>query len=135
MLKAASDVLPLVKSQNGAVTYGDRSAKGNVEYFPIIKVIWERGLFAGSLGDLPSWLWPIMKKIHPWYRMGDTAAVNLAKLSITVVHQRLETPTDRVDVLGKLIQGKDHNGKSMDPPELAGEAAAYISAATGTTSR
>jgi benzoate 4-monooxygenase len=136
MLKNASDVLPLVKSRSdGSVTYGSESAKGDVEYFPIVKVIRERGLYVGSLGDLPRWVWPILKKIHPWYRTGDTAAANLAKLAITVVHQRLETPTDRPDVLGKLVQGKDHHGKAMDPPELAGEAAAYISAATGTTSR
>jgi benzoate 4-monooxygenase len=136
MIENASDVLPLVKSRSdGSVTYGGGRAKGDVEYFPIVKVIRERDYYVASLGDLPKWLWPILKKIHPWYHTGDTAAVNLAKLAVTVVRQRLETPTDRVDILGRLIQGKDDEGKPMGLLELAGEAAVYISAATGTTSR
>ena len=135
MLRATLDVLPLVKSLTGAVSYGDGSAKGNVEYFPIVKVIRECPCIVGSLGDLPKWTWPLMKKFHLWYRMEDTAAANLLGLAIAVVSNRLETHIDRVDLLGKLVQGKDHNGKTMDISELVGEAAAYIGAATSATSR
>ena len=111
MLKAATDVLPLVKPpSDAAVTSGDGGAK--VEYFPILKVIHERGYYVGSLGVLPTWMWPVLKRIHPWYRAGGVAAANFAKLATTVVYQRLETPTDRVDIIGKLIQGKDDEGVS-----------------------
>ena len=37
--------------------------------------------------------------------MGGVAAAGFAKFTTTVVYQRLETPTDRVDVIGKLIEG------------------------------
>ena len=128
MLSAGTDVIPLVKPR------GDEVTKGDVKCYPILQVIRERGYFVSSLGVLPKWTWPLLRKFHPWYRTGDAAAANLAKLAVTVVAQRLETPVDRVDVLDKLIQGKDDEGKPMEAPELAGEAALYIVAGTGTTS-
>ena len=134
MLKAATDVLPLAKPpSDGAATSGDGGAK--VERLPILRVIHKRGHYVSSLGVLPAWVWPILKKIHPWYRAGSAAAVNFTRLAITVVSQRLETPTDRVDILDKLIQGKDDEGKPMGLLELAGETIGYLNAGTGTTSR
>ena len=131
MLTAGTDVLPLVKpSSDAAVTSGGGDAK--VEYFLILKVIHERGYYVGSLGVLPTWVWPVLKRIHPWYRIGGVAAANFAKLATTVVYQRLETPTDRVDIIGKLIEGKDDEGKPMERPELVGQTIAYLNAGTGT---
>ena len=102
-----------------------------VEYFPILKVIHERDYYVSSLGVLPTWVWSVLKKFtHDIVR----AAANFAKPATTVIHQRLETPTDRVYIIGKLIQGKDDEGKSMERPELAGETIAYLNAGTGTTS-
>ena len=121
MLNAATDVLPLVKPpSDGAVTSGDRGAKA--EHLPILRVIHKRGHYVSSLGVLPTWVWPILRRIHPWYRAGSAAAVNFTRLAITVVSQRLETPTDRVDVLDKLIQGKDDEGKPMGLLEQIGRA-------------
>ena len=53
--------------------------------------------------------------------MGGVSATKLAKLATTVVYQRLETPTDRVDVIGKLIEGKYDEEKPMGRPELGAE--------------
>ena len=64
--------------------------------------------------------------------VSSVAAANFAELATTVVYQRLETPTDRVDIIGKLIEGKDDEGKPMGRPELAGETIAYLNAGTGT---
>ena len=66
--------------------------------------------------------------------MGSIAAANFAELATTVVYQRLETPTDRVDITSMLIHGKYDEGKPMESPELAGETIAYLNAGTGTTS-
>ena len=44
--------------------------------------------------------------------MGGVAAANFAKLAATVSCQRLETPADRVDIIGKLTQGKDGDAQN-----------------------
>jgi benzoate 4-monooxygenase len=106
MLKAATDVLPLFKPQSDAAVVGG----AKVEYFPILKVVHERDYYVGSLGVLLTWVWPVLKRVRPWYRTGGVAAANFAKLATTDVYQRLETPTDRVDIISKLIEGKDDEG-------------------------
>ena len=124
---------PLVKLPSDvAVTSQDGGAK--VEYFPMLRVTHRRGYYVGSLGVLPTWVWPILKKIHPWYHAGSVTAVNFTRLAITVISQRLEIPTDRLNILGKLIQGKDDEGKLVGLPELAGETIGYLNAGMGTTS-
>jgi benzoate 4-monooxygenase len=129
MINAATDaVIPLVKPRS------DGGAEDDAGSFSIFKVVRERSYYVASLGVLPKWVWPILKKLHPWYRTGDAAVANIAGIAATLVSQRLETPTDRVDILGKLIQGKDGEGKPMGHPELTGEAIAYLIAGTGTTS-
>ena len=51
MLKVAPDLLSLVElPSDGVVIFGDGDAK--VEYFPILKVIHERGHYIGLLGVL-----------------------------------------------------------------------------------
>ena len=100
MHKAAMDVLPSQVPKDVAVTFRSRGAK--VEYFPILKVIHKHGHYVGSLGVLPTWVWPVLKRIHSWYRMGKVAAANFAKLATTIGYQRLETPMDQVNIIGKL---------------------------------
>ena len=78
---------------------------------------------------------PDLGLANPEENPESTAAVIFTRLVITVFSQRLATPTDRVDILDKLIQGKDDEGKPMGLPELAGETIGYLNAGTGTTSR
>jgi benzoate 4-monooxygenase len=128
MLEVGTDVLPLAKPRS------DGGAKGDVEYFPIFKVVHEHGYYGASLGVLPKWVWPILKKLHPWYRKGGTTAASIAKIAATVVSERFETPVDRVDILDKIMHGKDDEGKLMGRPELIGEALGYLNAGAGTIS-
>ena len=88
MLKTATDVISPAKPQS------DEGAKGDVGYFLVFKIIHERGCHVGSLGVLPKWVRPILRKFHPWYRTGGSAAANLVKLVATVVSQSLETLTN-----------------------------------------
>ena len=90
------------------------------------------GLWSEYICDT-TWVWQILKKIHPWYCAGSTA-VNFTRLAITIVSQHLETIIDQVDMLGKLIQGKDNEGKPIGLPELTDKAISYLNADTGTTS-
>ncbi|KAF9649772.1 cytochrome P450 monooxygenase pc-bph [Thelephora ganbajun] len=135
MVKAAKDIAPVARSQTDAMaTYGNDKAEVDVEYFPAVRILNERGDYSASMGVLPPWVRPLLKKFHPWYRKGCTSTANLAGLAIAAVSKRLRTPTDRVDLLSKLQQGKDDEGKPMGRPELTAEALTQLIAGSDTTS-
>ena len=136
MLKATKDIAPVAKSQTNAMaTYGDEGAKVEVEYFPAVRILNERGDYSASMGVLPPWIRPLLKKYHPWYRKGSISTANLAGIAIAAVAKRLKTPTDRVDVLSKLLDGRDDEGKPMGRPELTAEALTQLIAGSDTTSK
>jgi benzoate 4-monooxygenase len=120
MLKAAKDIAPVAKSQTNAMaTYGNEKAE--VEYIPAVRILNERGDYSASMGVLPPWVRLFLKNFHPWYRKGSASTDNLTGMAIAAVSERLKAPTDRVDLLSKLQQGKDDEGKPMGPPELTAE--------------
>jgi hypothetical protein len=83
MLKAAKDIAPVAKSQTDAMAaYGDEGAKVDVEYFPAVRILNDRGDYSASMGVLPPWVRPLLKKYHPWYRQGSVATANLAGLAV-----------------------------------------------------
>ena len=136
MIKVAKDIAPVAKSQDDAMAaYGNESAKLDVEYFPAVRILNDRGDYSASMGVLPPWIRPLLKKFHPWYRRGSVATANLAGIAIAAVCQRLNTPTDRVDLLSKLQHGKDDEGKPMGRPELTAEALTQLIAGSDTTSK
>ena len=136
MIKAAKDIAPVATSQTDAMaTYGSETAKVVFEYFPAVRILNDRGDYSASMGVLPPWIRPLLKKFHPWYRRGSVATAHLAGLAIAAVSKRLKTPTDRVDLLSKLQEGKDDEGKPMGPPELTAEALTQLIAGSDTTSK
>jgi len=136
MLQAAKDIAAVAKSQTNAMaTYGKEEAEVDVEYFPAVRILNERGDYSASMGVLPPWVRPLLKKFHPWYRKGSVSTANLAGLAIAAVSKRLKTPTGRVDVLSKLQAGKDDEGKPMGSPELTAEALTQLIAGSDTTSK
>ena len=136
MLKAGKDIAPVVKSQTDAmVTYGNEKAEVEVEYFPAIRIMGEGADHAASMGVLPRWVRPLWMIFHPWYREGGTAMANAFGIVIAAVSKRLKHPTDRVDILSKLLEGKDSEGKRMGREELTAEAGTLLGAGSDTTSR
>ena len=136
MLKAAKDIAPVVRSQNGAMAaYGDEGAKVDIEYFPAARILNERGGYAASMGVLPPWVRTLVRKFHPWYRKGSVASGNFNGFAIAAISRRLKTPTDRVDILSKLQQGKDDEGKPIGLPELTAEAIIQLIGGSSTTSK
>ena len=136
MLKAAKDIAPVAKSPDDAMaTYGDEGANVDIEYFPAARILNERGDYAASMGVLPPWVRMILRTFHPWYRKGSAASGNINGLAIAAVGQRLKTPTDRVDILSKLQQGKDDEGKPMGRSELTAEAVIQLVAGSDTISK
>jgi len=135
MIEAAKDMAPVAKSQTNAMaTYGSEEAEVDVGYFPAVRILNERGDYSASMGVLPPWVRPLLKKFHPWYRKGSVSTANLAGIAIAAVAKRLKTPVDRVDLLSKLQLGKDDEGKPMGRPELTAEALTQLIAGSDTTS-
>ena len=133
MIKAAKDIAPVAKYQTNAMaTYGNEKAEVDVEYFPAVQILHDRGVYTASLGVLPPWLRPFWKKFHP---RGNVATANLIGLAIAAVSKRLKAPTNRADILSKLQAGKDDEGKPMGPPELTAEALTLLIAGSDTTSK
>jgi len=64
------------------------------------------------------------------------AVENLAGIARARVRQRLdvEGQTDRVDLLARLMQGKDDNGQPLGRDELTAEALTQLIAGSDTTS-
>jgi benzoate 4-monooxygenase len=109
---------------------------------PAVQIINDRGDFSASLGVLPPWWRPLVKKYIPWYRNGAGAANNLAGIAVVAIAKRLSMDKEmglsgeggRVDLLSKLREGKDDEGKPMGREELTAEALTQLIAGSDTTS-
>jgi benzoate 4-monooxygenase len=113
MLVTARDVAPVALSAT------------EVANIPAVQILNDRGEFSASLGVLPPYWRSFVRSYVPWFRQGGQAVKNLAGLAIMAVKTRLEMEEDktaigdgeRADLLAKLMQGKDDEGKPMGREE------------------
>ncbi|KIX98879.1 uncharacterized protein Z520_05340 [Fonsecaea multimorphosa CBS 102226] len=124
MLEKEKDIAEIRKSPDAPPTTA-----------PAIEVLNRRGEVSGTLGCLPQ-LKPYAKYLpDPFFSRGVEAVENLAGIAIARVQQRLENPnTDRVDLLARLMEGKDANGAKLGREELTAEALTQLIAGSDTTS-
>jgi len=133
MVLKAKDSAPVAISQQDAMnSYGTEQAPKVVE-IPAVQILNDRGEFSASMGVLPPSWRPYVRRL-PWYNKGSKAVKNLAGLAVAAVAKRLTTPTDRVDLLSKLQQGRDDEGNLMGTAELTAEALTQLIAGSDTTS-
>ncbi|KAI9062240.1 cytochrome P450 monooxygenase pc-bph [Trametes sanguinea] len=134
MLVACKDSAPVaVKAQDAMEKYG-KEAEYEVEHFPAVQVLNDRGEYSASMGVLPPHWRPLVKRI-PWYSKGNQAVQRLAGIAIAAVAKRLASGvTDRRDLLAKLQEGRDDNGNPMGRAELTAEALTQLIAGSDTTS-
>jgi len=127
MLDAAQDMAPVAISEPGEPL--------KTIYIPAVQILNSRGDFSASMGVVPSWLRPMVKRI-PWYAKGQQAVKHLAGIAIAAVERRLADPAaaERGDLLAKLQEGKDENGNPMGKGELIAEALTQLIAGSDTTS-
>ena len=105
---------------------------------PAIEVLNRRGEVSNALGCMP-WLKPYAKRFpDPFFSKGIEAVENLAGIAIARVNQRLDASEkgkiDRVDLLARLMEGKDENGNKLGRAELTAEALTQLIAGSDTTS-
>jgi benzoate 4-monooxygenase len=132
MLQACKDSAWVAKSSKDTMnSYGQKQVHDVVE-FPAAKILNDRGEYAASMGVLPPWWRPFVRRL-PWYSKGNEAVKNLAGMAVVMVARRLATTVDRNDLLAKLQQGKDDEGNPMGPEELTAEALTQLIAGSDTT--
>jgi benzoate 4-monooxygenase len=135
MIAAAKDSAPVAKSHaQGISVYGQDSGKCETVSIPAIQILNDRGEYSASMGVLPPWLRPVVKRYIPWYSRGSDAVKNLAGLAVAAVAKRLASPAYRSDLLSKLQEGKDEDGNPMGRAELTAEALTQLIAGSDTTS-
>ncbi|KAF2460154.1 cytochrome P450 3A3 [Lineolata rhizophorae] len=105
---------------------------------PAIEVLNRRGEVSGTIGCLPA-LKPYAKYLpDPFFRDGIAAVENLAGIATARVSQRLsgqqQGAQDRVDLLARLMEGRDDKGETLGRAELTAEALTQLIAGSDTTS-
>ncbi|KAF1975797.1 putative P450 monooxygenase [Bimuria novae-zelandiae CBS 107.79] len=123
MLEKGADVAEVRKGPDAEPTYA-----------PAIEVLNRRGEVSGTLGCLPQ-LKPYAKYLpDPFFTQGIKAVENLAGIAIARVNERLAHPSDRVDLLARLMEGRDETGAKLGREELTAEALTQLIAGSDTTS-
>jgi benzoate 4-monooxygenase len=108
-------------------------------YAPAVQVLNRRGEVSNTLGALPS-LKPYAKYLpDPFFSQGLQAVNDLAGIAIARVRSRLDQEnsgikSERVDLLARLMEGKDDEGRPMGQAELTAEALTQLIAGSDTTS-
>ncbi|KAF8635436.1 hypothetical protein AX15_000423 [Amanita polypyramis BW_CC] len=137
MIEAARDIALVPKSlgdqQAVMNSYGKEKINSEVHYIPAVQILNGRGEYSMSMGALPPYWRPIVKQL-PGYRFGSDCVKNLAGIAIMAVAKRLANPTDRADLLNKLQNSRDAEGKLMGREELTAEALTLLIAGSDTTS-
>ena len=125
MLTKGKDIAEVKKTPQSPTTYA-----------PAIEVLNRRGEVSATLGCLPA-LKPWAKYLPDrFFRDGLEAVENLAGIAVARVNERLESggKEERVDLLARLMEGKDENGNKLGREELTAEALTQLIAGSDTTS-
>jgi benzoate 4-monooxygenase len=134
MIEAAKDMALLPKKPEDVMQSYGTGVKTEAIEIPAVKILNGRGEYSMSMGVLPAWWRPLVRQI-PWYRRGQADVKTLAGIAIMAVAKRLDSPTDRVDLLSKLKAGRDNEGNPMGREELTAEALTLLIAGSDTTSK
>ena len=129
--------LPFRMLSSGADIAEARSSPASPPVYALaIEILKRRGEVSAVLGYLPQlksyagWL------PDPFFHKGLGAVQNLAGIAIARVKVRLESPPDmdRIDLLARLMEGRDEKGELLGREELTAEALTQLIAGSDTTS-
>ncbi|KAF5006245.1 hypothetical protein FDECE_7405 [Fusarium decemcellulare] len=105
-------------------------------YASAIEILNRRGEVSATLGCFPQ-LKPYAKWLpDPFFSNGLNAVQNLAGIAIARVKARLDNPPpiERMDLLARLMEGRDEKGEPLGREELTAEALTQLIAGSDTTS-
>ncbi|MCJ1477021.1 hypothetical protein MMC13_005692 [Lambiella insularis] len=117
-----------------------KTPKSPVTYAPAVEVLNRRGEVSGTLGCLPA-LKPYARYLPDrFFRDGVKAVEDLAGIAVARVNERLKQVEEgkgndqRMDLLARLMEGRDENGEKLGRAELTAEALTQLIAGSDTTS-
>ncbi|KAK0494012.1 cytochrome P450 monooxygenase pc-bph [Armillaria luteobubalina] len=133
MVKAGKDIAQVPQESLAMMgSYGQVALKYAMKEIPAIETL--SGCSTTTmLGVVPEW-WRVLFKHIPFFRQGEENIDALLRMVILAVSKRLEVPTDRNDVLGKLLAGKDEQGNPIGREELTVESLALLVGGSDMTS-
>ncbi|KAK0493480.1 cytochrome P450 monooxygenase [Armillaria luteobubalina] len=133
MVKAGKDVAQVPQDPLAVMgSYGQVGAKYATREIPAIETLSGRSITT-MLGVVPEW-WRLLFKRIPFFKQGEEDLGALLGMVVLAVSKRLEVSTDRNDVLGKLLAGKDEQGNPIGREELSAESLALLVGGSDTTS-
>ncbi|KMU78692.1 cytochrome P450 3A31 [Coccidioides immitis RMSCC 3703] len=115
-----------------------KSPDSPASYVPAIQVLNRRGEVSATLGCFPA-LKPFAKYLpDKFFRDGLEAVEHLAGIAVARVSERLRpevmAKNTRVDLLSRLMEGRDETGAKLGREELTAEALTQLIAGSDTTS-
>ncbi|KAI9838603.1 MAG: hypothetical protein M1819_004917 [Sarea resinae] len=125
MLSRGEDIAEVRKTPDAEPTFA-----------PAIQVLNRRGEVSGALGCLPELKPWVRYSPDPFFRKGLQAVENLAGIAVARVNERLASgqKSERVDLLARLMEGRDAEGRPLGREELTAEALTQLIAGSDTTS-
>ncbi|VDB94145.1 unnamed protein product [Peniophora sp. CBMAI 1063] len=135
MLEAGKDAAPVVEdTKAGLALYGEKAPAEVKYHIPAVRVLHKRGAHTASVGVLRPFWRMVINRALPWYNQGYQASQDLTRMAIAAVARRIAAPApDRVDILSKLQEGVDDNGRPISSEELTAEAQTLMLAGSDTT--
>jgi benzoate 4-monooxygenase len=127
MLERGADLAEVQLTPDGPPTFA-----------PAIEVLNRRGEVSNTIGCLPS-IKPYARYLpDPFFGKGMEAVKTLAGIATARVNARLAAAekgeVQRVDLLARLMEGRDENGEKLGRAELTAEALTQLIAGSDTTS-
>ncbi|KAG7445087.1 cytochrome P450 monooxygenase pc-bph [Guyanagaster necrorhizus] len=135
MIMAAKDSAPMAQDPHAVMdSYGQAGVEHASKEIEVIKILGGSSqTFLATMGALPNW-WRSLIALNPLFWEGGQDFRAVIALAIMAVSKRLETSTERNDLLSKLQAGKDEDGNPMSREELTAEALTLLVAGSDTTS-
>ena len=140
MVKAGKDMARVAKSFKEGFKAIEKLSKGSgeleleTEDIPYIETLSTRAESNASLG----WLSPTLRWVAqqlPAFRARPTASRKLNALAVMSVARRLANPNPREDMLQRLLDARDDDGKPLSPEELSAEAFVLIVTGSDTIAK
>lgn len=137
MTERATEIAVIAKRRDKAIeSYETSEQKLEYTTLPAVQAINKRGTFLATMGMLPKYWWPLLRKLPlSWFSAGHAAAEMMLTLAITAVAHRSQHNAIRSDILGKYMEARDDRGQQLDNRELSSEALTLLIGGTDTTSK
>lgn len=133
MTASGTDIVRVATDQEAVMkSFGSEQMQFEEVEIPVVKTILDRSEFLTASAMMPAWIRPIVRHLTPG---GSKAMETFGTLVVTALTKRLSAPSDRVDLLSRMIEVKNNGGKPMNRQELSAEATTLIIAGSDTTAK